>query len=200
MYKLYSTYEIYVFAVPPSSLLAFSWRGWEPCDTHVPPYQRPNSWTKSRQSFKRFPPCYSCSLYSFALRFLSLQTHATSYSFRCALLYSVKKKVEEPDRKPHPLPRNPYRNLKCENSQNYAQKPQRNCTFMNSASALVLLNFHKQNFNISSLPSLSSEDSFLHLKYWSWGSPEGWGEVVAHIWQRLCYCSISKIEHMDEDI
>jgi hypothetical protein len=36
-----------------------------------------------------------------------------------------------------PLPydkRNPYRNLKPENSQDYAQKPQRNCTFMNSAS------------------------------------------------------------------
>ncbi len=27
-----------------------------------------------------------------------------------------------------------YRNLKSENSQVYAQKPQRNCTFMNSAS------------------------------------------------------------------
>jgi hypothetical protein len=33
--------------------------------------------------------------------------------------------------------RNPYRNLKSENSQDYAQKPQRNCTFMNSASGLV---------------------------------------------------------------
>ncbi len=41
------------------------------------------------------------------------------------------------DRKPYPLPygsRNPYRNLKSENSQDYAQKLQRNCTFMNSAS------------------------------------------------------------------
>jgi hypothetical protein len=39
--------------------------------------------------------------------------------------------------KPYPLPyglRNPYRNLKSENSQDYAQKHQRNCTFMNSAS------------------------------------------------------------------
>jgi hypothetical protein len=27
-----------------------------------------------------------------------------------------------------------YKNLKSENSQDYAQKPQRNCTFMNSAS------------------------------------------------------------------
>jgi hypothetical protein len=30
--------------------------------------------------------------------------------------------------------RNPHRNLKTENSQEYDQKPQRNCTFMNSAS------------------------------------------------------------------
>ncbi len=51
-------------------------------------------------------------LYSFALRFIFLQTHSTSYSF-----YSLRK---------------PYRNLKSENSQDYAQK--RNCMFMNSAS------------------------------------------------------------------
>ncbi len=41
--------------------------------------------------------------------------------------------------KPNPLPyglRNPYRNLKSENSQGYAQKPQRNCMFMNLASGL----------------------------------------------------------------
>jgi len=76
-------------------------------------------------------------LYSFALRFLFLQTHVTSYSFCSALLYTVKEKGGKPDRKPHPLPyglRNPYRNLKSENSQDYAQKPQRNCKFMNSAS------------------------------------------------------------------
>jgi hypothetical protein len=46
-------------------------------------------------------------------------------------------KGEKPVRKPYPLPyglRNPYGNLKPENSQDYAQKPQRNCTIMNSAS------------------------------------------------------------------
>jgi hypothetical protein len=50
--------------------------------------------------------------------------------------YIVKEKRGKPDRKPYPLPfglRNPYENLKSENSQDYAQKPQRNCTFMNSA-------------------------------------------------------------------
>jgi hypothetical protein len=59
-------------------------------------------------------------LYSFALRFLFLQIHATSYSF-------CKEERRITDRKPYPLPyglRNPYRNLKSENSQDYAQKPQ----------------------------------------------------------------------------
>ncbi len=91
---------------------------------------RPNSWTKSRQ--KSFPPIHS-HLYSFALRFLFLQTHGTSYSFYS----SVKEKGRKPYRKPYPLPyglRNPYRNLKSENSQEYYQKLQRNCTFINAAS------------------------------------------------------------------
>ena len=53
------------------------------------------------------------------------------------LTVSVREKGEKHERKPYPLPyglRNPYRNLKSENSQDYAQKPQRNCTFMNLAS------------------------------------------------------------------
>jgi hypothetical protein len=52
-------------------------------------------------------------LYSFALRFLFLQTRATSHSFYSALLYTVKEKGGKPDRKPHTLSyglRNPYRN------------------------------------------------------------------------------------------
>ena len=50
------------------------------------------------------------------------------------LLYTVKEKGG----KPYPLPyslRNLHRNLKSENSPDNAQKPQRNCTFMNSASS-----------------------------------------------------------------
>ncbi len=46
------------------------------------------------------------------------------------------------DRKPYRLPyrlRNPYRNLESENSQDYVQKPQSNCTFMNSAAVLFIL-------------------------------------------------------------
>jgi len=43
---------------------------------------------------------------------------------RVQLLYTVKEKEGKPERKPYPLPyglRNPYRNLKSENSQDYAQ-------------------------------------------------------------------------------
>ncbi len=49
----------------------------------------------------------------------------------------LEEKGGKPYRNPYPLPyglRNLYRNLKSENSQDYYQKPQQNCTFMNSAS------------------------------------------------------------------
>jgi hypothetical protein len=52
-------------------------------------------------------------------------------------VYTVKEKGGKPDRKPYPLPyglRNPYRNLQSENSEDYVQKPQQICRFMNSAS------------------------------------------------------------------
>jgi hypothetical protein len=57
-------------------------------------------------------------LYSFVLRFLFLQTHANSYSFYSTLytLYGL---------------RNTYRNIQSETSHDDAQKPQRNCRFMN---------------------------------------------------------------------
>ncbi len=76
------------------------------------------------KSLKSFPPCSHSYLYSFAMRFLFLQTHATSYSFYSSLLYTVNVKGGKPDRKPYPLPyglRNPNRNLKSEISQD--QKP-----------------------------------------------------------------------------
>ncbi len=89
------------------------------------------------KSLKSFPLCYSQSpLYSFVLRFPLLH-HATSYSFYRVLLYTVKEKGGIPYIKPYPFPyafRNLYRNLKFKNSQDKAQKPQRNCTFMSSAS------------------------------------------------------------------
>jgi hypothetical protein len=73
----------------------------------------------------------------FVFRFVFLQAHATPYSFYNSVLYTVKEKGGKPDGKPHLLPydlTNSYRNLKSENPKDYAQKPQQNCTFMNSAS------------------------------------------------------------------
>ncbi len=91
------------------------------------------------ESLQSFPLCYSQSP-SAALPwdfYIYKLTQPLKVS-RAQLLYTVKEKRGKPYRKPYPLPyclRNPYRNLKSENSQDHAQKPQRNCMFMNSASA-----------------------------------------------------------------
>jgi hypothetical protein len=85
---------------------------------------------------KVFPPCNSQSPLQLCLEIFFKLTQPLTVS-RVQLLYTVKEKGGKPDRKPYPLPydlRNPYRNLKSQNSQDYAQKPQRNCRFMNSAS------------------------------------------------------------------
>ncbi len=66
-------------------------------------------------------------LYSFALRFPFLQTHTTFYSVYSSVTVHCKDKGGKPDYKIIPFPyglRNPYRHLKSENSQDYAQKPQ----------------------------------------------------------------------------
>ncbi len=75
-----------------------------------------------------------------ALRFLFLKIHTTSYSFYSSVTVHCEEKGGNPDKKLYHLSyglRNPYRNIKYENSQDYAQKQQRNCTFMNSASVSV---------------------------------------------------------------
>jgi hypothetical protein len=74
-------------------------------------------------------------LYSFALRFLFLQTHVTSYSFCSALLYTVKEKGRKPDRKPQPLPRIHTETSSLRALKITPRKTQRNCTFMNLASS-----------------------------------------------------------------
>ncbi len=96
---------------------------------------RPNSWTKSRQkSWEFFSLLFTVTstalpwdLYFFKL------TQPLTVS-RGQLLNIVKEKRDKPDRKPYPFPyglRNPYRILKSKNSQNYAQIPQQNFTFLN---------------------------------------------------------------------
>ncbi len=82
-------------------------------------------------------------LYSFALRFLFFQTHATSYSFYSSVTVHCKWERRKTDRKPNPLTndlRNPHRNLKYENSQDYAQKPQKIvCSWIRLQAFFVLL-------------------------------------------------------------
>jgi hypothetical protein len=75
--------------------------------------------------FRVFLLAIHSHLYSFALRFPLLKTHATSYSFYHSATVHCKGERGKPDRKPYLLPfglRNSYRNLKSENSQYYAQK------------------------------------------------------------------------------
>ncbi len=74
-----------------------------------------------------FLPAIHRHLFNFALRFLFLQTNATSYSFYSSVTAHCKGERRKPDRKLYPLTyglSNLYRNLKSENSQDYAQKPQ----------------------------------------------------------------------------
>jgi hypothetical protein len=80
--------------------------------------QRPNSSTKSRQK-----SCYSHSalLCSFTLRFNFFKL-TQPLTFPLSLCLWVKKSI--------------HLNIESENFEVYAQKPQRNCRFMNSASGV----------------------------------------------------------------
>jgi hypothetical protein len=90
------------------------------------------------KSLKGFPPCYSQTPLQFCFGIsISWNSRNLLHIYTDRLLYTVKDQGGKPDRKTYPLPyglRNQHRNLKSENSQDYAQNPQRNCTFMNSAS------------------------------------------------------------------
>ena len=80
-----------------------------------------------------YTPCYSQASQQLCLE-ISFSSNSRNL---LQFLQCVKEKGGKPDRKPYPLPyglRNPYRNLKSENSQDYVEKPQRNLTFMNLAS------------------------------------------------------------------
>jgi hypothetical protein len=59
--------------------------------------------------------------------FTDVYSFTVSYSPSFQLLYTVKEKGEKPDIKPYTVPyglRNPFRNLKSEDSPDYAGKPQ----------------------------------------------------------------------------
>jgi hypothetical protein len=87
---------------------------------------RPNSWTKSRRKLSSLNSQQLCLENSISSNSRNLLPFST-----VKLLFTVKKKGGKADRKPHLLPhglRNLYSNLKSENFQDYAQKPQLNCT------------------------------------------------------------------------
>ncbi len=92
---------------------------------------RPNSWTKYRQKSSEFS--------SLLLTVPSTALPWDFYFFK--LMQPLTEERGKTYRKPYPFPyglRNPYTNIKSENSQDYAQKPQLNCTFVNSVSGCVL--------------------------------------------------------------
>jgi hypothetical protein len=86
--------------------------------------QMPNSWMKARQKASWFSSLLSVTYTALPwdLYFFKLTQPLTVYTVQ--LLYTVKEKGGKPYRRPYPLPyglRNPYRNLKYENSQDCAQ-------------------------------------------------------------------------------
>jgi hypothetical protein len=54
--------------------------------------------------FRVFLLAIHSHFYNFALRFIFLQTHATSYSFDSSATFHFKEKGGKADRKPYPLP------------------------------------------------------------------------------------------------
>ncbi len=139
-YFLYQTFPLYT---PLRHFATFLWRT-VICTivlycTYIK--LKPNSWTKSRQKSSAFSSLLftvTSTALPWAFYFLKLTQPLTVSTVQ--LLYTVKDKVEKPERKPYPpflWFRNTYRNLKSENSQDCAQKPQRNCTFMNLASGQI---------------------------------------------------------------
>ncbi len=116
------------------------------------------------------------------------------------------------NRKPYPLPyglRNPYRNLKSKNSHDYAQKPQVNDMFMNSASVLrtvredttTTFSHDQQNFQTKcsqSLPksarkwSSLSKTSVLKIHFFRINVFEDQECLVILLWLLKMFCFFRK--------
>jgi hypothetical protein len=80
-------------------------------------------------------------LYSFASRFNFFKL-MQPLTVSASVIVHCEGQKRKPDRKTYHLPyglRNPYSSLKSEFSQDYAQKPQGNCQFMNSAPRVAYL-------------------------------------------------------------
>jgi hypothetical protein len=115
------------------------------------------------KSLQSFLPCYSQSPPQLWLE-ISISSNSRNLlpflQFSYCTVYTLQEKGGKPDRTPYPLPyalRNSYINLKSGNSHDYTQKPQRNCTFMNSASGWEI-----PGFNMSVLVQCSQKS----FPYW----------------------------------
>jgi|LakMenEpi03Aug12_release.lakeMendotaPanAssembly.Ray.scaffolds.fasta_scaffold546660_1 hypothetical protein len=81
------------------------------------------------KSLQIFPPLYSKSPLQLCIGISISSNLRNLLQFLLCVTVHIKEKGGKPDRKSHPFPkglRNPYRNLKFENSQDYAQKSQIN--------------------------------------------------------------------------
>jgi hypothetical protein len=131
LYFSASFLPLYIFLSPLSPIIDSSVHplvaSYEYCSIHQPEYscieyrgrilgRNPD------KSLKSIPPCYSQSPLQLCLE---IYIFSNSYSFYSSVIVHCKgKSVGKPDRNPYLLPyglRNPYKNLKSENSQDYAQ-------------------------------------------------------------------------------
>ncbi len=106
------------------------------------------------KSLESFPPCYSQSPLQLCLEIYFFKHTQPLTISTVKLLYIVKEKGGKLDRKPYPLPNglsNPYRSLKSKNSQDYAQKPLRNCTFMNLALVYFTHKVNKEGWGVNGI-------------------------------------------------
>ncbi len=98
--------------------------------------RRPNSGRNPEKILKSFLPCYSQSpLHLCLVYFFKLTQPLTNSSVRCCTLLNKKDENLIENKTPFPMLKEIHTgNLKFENYQDYGQRPQRNCTFMNYAS------------------------------------------------------------------
>ncbi len=94
------------------------------------------------KSLKSLPLYYSQSPPQLCLE-ISISSNSRNFLQFLQFSYCTlwRREAENLKIKPFSLPyglKDPYKNLKSEHSLDYAQKPQRNCTFMNSASVRYL--------------------------------------------------------------
>ncbi len=140
--------------------------------------QRPNSWKKSRQKTSEFS--------SLLLTVTSTDLPLDFYFFKLTQPLTVSKVCYCVKEKGGYGLRNPYRNLKSENSQDYAQKPERNCTFMNSASFVIILFLEMKFTSYIIIPSILIINSSVICRFSSVSTPH-W--MQGKIRQYVLYCT-----------